>query len=90
MIKLKFVNLIRNYIEDNEFKITILKNKVSIINYLLIKEIESDLIIIKYEDGLVYIKGEKLVITKLMNDEVLITGVINNIELRWYLWRIIL
>ena len=82
MIKLKFVNLIRNYIEDNEFKITILKNKVSIINYLLIKEIESDLIIIKYEDGLVYIKGEKLVITKLMNDEVLITGVINNIELR--------
>ena len=90
MIKLKFINLIRNYIEDNEFKITILKNKVSIINYLLIKEIESDLIIIKYEDGLVYIKGEKLVITKLMNDEVLITGVINNIELRWYLWRIIL
>ena len=79
---MKFVNLIRNYIEDNEFKITILKNKVSIINYLLIKEIESDLIIIKYEDGLVYIKGEKLVITKLMNDEVLITGVINNIELR--------
>lgn len=82
MIKLKLINKLRNYIEDNEFRITVLPNKVDIINYEKIYEIENDYITIKYEEGLITIRGKNLVISKLMNDEVLITGIISNIELR--------
>lgn len=82
MIKLKLINKLRNYIEDNEFRITILPNKVDIINYEKIYEIENDYIIVKYEKGLITVRGKNLVISKLMNDEVLITGIISNIELR--------
>lgn len=79
---MKLINKLRNYIEDNEFRITILPNKVDIINYEKIYEIENDYIIVKYEKGLITVRGKNLVISKLMNDEVLITGIISNIELR--------
>lgn len=73
---------VRNYLLDEEFNMRVLKNKVNIVNYDSIGYFDNDLIIINYSDGEIKIKGENLVVSKLLNDEILISGIIKIIEMR--------
>ena len=66
----------------NESKIIIYKNKIDIINYLDIIHFDDSQIIIKTKKELLNIIGTNLVISKLITDEVLITGTIKSIEFR--------
>jgi len=79
---MKIVNNIRSFLLEDDFEIRIYKNKVNIVNYDSIGHFDSNKIIIYYNAGTILIKGENLVVSKLLNDEVLITGTIQNIELR--------
>ena len=76
------INSIRSYILDEEFKITILKERVNIVNYTSISNIDDNKVTIKYDNGNVIIKGNDLAVSRLMNDEILISGKINSIEFR--------
>ena len=79
---MKLINSFRNYILDEEFKINILKNKVNVVNYTDIVNFTSKEVTIKYDGGLLLIIGSNLSISKLLIDEVLVTGSIEKIELR--------
>ena len=72
----------RSYIQESDTKINKIKNKINIINYKDIISFDSNIVIIKLDKKNIIIKGEDLVVSKLMNDEVLITGVFKNIEFR--------
>lgn len=76
------VNGIRSYILEEEFKLTYVFNKINILNYDSIGHFDNNKVIINYSEGQVIIKGSNLVVSKLMNDEVLIEGKISNIEYR--------
>lgn len=73
---------LRNYILENDFKIIYLTNKLNIVNYSDISHFDNNKIIINYKDGSVLISGKNLVVSKLVSDELLIEGSINNIEFR--------
>ena len=75
---------IRSYISEDEFKITILKDKVNIVNYTSIGHFDENKVIIKYSEGQITVKGFNLVVSRLMDDEILISGNFNAIEFRWY------
>lgn len=79
---MNIINGIRSYVLDNELKITILNNKINIVNYKDIGHFDSNKIVVKVENGEVVVKGNDLVVSKLMSDEILITGDYNNIEFR--------
>lgn len=79
---MKLINNIRSFLLEDEFEIRIYKNKVNVINYDSIGHFDSNKIMIYYDAGLIIIKGNNLVVSKLLNDEVLITGIIQDIELR--------
>lgn len=79
---MNIINGIRSYILDNDLKITIINNKINIINYKDIGHFDSNKIVVKVENGEVIIKGNSLVVSKLMNNEILITGNFSNIEFR--------
>jgi len=79
---MKLINAFRNYILDEEFKINILKNKVNVVNYTDIVNFTSKEVTIKYDGGLLLIAGNNLSISRLLIDEVLVTGSIEKIELR--------
>lgn len=79
---MSIVHKFRNYILEDELKITILENCVNIVNYQEIGHFDSNKIIVRHEKGSIIVNGEKLVVSKLMEEEVLITGKIKNIELR--------
>ena len=79
---MKLINGLRDYVYDNEFEIKVMKNKVNIVNYKEIGHFDSDKIIVNYLEGILIIKGNNLVVSKLMNDEILICGEIKALELR--------
>jgi len=79
---MSLVRRTRNYLLDEMFNMRVLKNKIDICNYESIGYLDNDLIIINYEDGEIKIKGENLVVSKLLDDEILISGDIKNIEMR--------
>ena len=55
---------------------------VNVINYEEIREFTDTLIVIKDKNNLYKITGKNLVVSKMQDNEILITGVINNIEFR--------
>ncbi len=70
-----------NYIKDDKFKIVYVNNSVDVINYDNIMEVKSDVITIEKEKKLILIKGEELKLDKLLDNEILIRGLIKKIEL---------
>lgn len=74
---------LRNYISDVEFRVNLYKDKVHIVNYTKIVTIEKSRISIRHSSGMVIIKGKDLALKKLLDDEILIKGIINSVELEW-------
>ena len=75
------INKIINYIKDDKLKIYYSNNSVNIINYDKILEIKDTVINIINNNKLITISGHDLKLNKLLDNEILITGIINKIEL---------
>jgi len=73
---------IKSYILEKDTKIIILNNKINVVNYIDIGHFDSNKIVIKLKDKNIIINGNELVISKLLDDEILITGDLYNIEFR--------
>ena len=73
---------LKNHIFDSNFKVTILKNKISILNYLEIDHFDDVKIIIRYKEGVIVVNGKELIISKLLDDEILINGKIKTVEFK--------
>ena len=73
---------IRSYIMENDTKITIINNKINIINYIDIGHFDNNKIVVKLKNKNIIIKGENLVVSKLLDSEILITGEFYNMEFR--------
>ena len=74
-------NKLDRYITDKEYKMIIKKDQINIINYIEIKDFSSTKIIIKTPDNIITVTGSNLVVSKMQDNEVLITGSIKLIEL---------
>lgn len=74
------LNHIKEYINDNEFRLVVFEDRLYIINYLKILSLEDERISILTNKGRVVIKGNNLCLNKLLEDEVLISGIVSNIE----------
>lgn len=70
-----------NYIRNDEFKMLILAKKINIVNYTNILSMTEERISIVTSIGRIIIKGSNLSVKKLLNKEVLIEGIILNIEI---------
>ena len=69
------------YLTDREYKIIYKNNYLNIINYIEILDFNEYEISIKYDRGITRIIGSNLVISKMLDDELLIVGNIEKIEL---------
>lgn len=79
---MNIIDGIRSYIMENDTKITIINNKINIINYIDIGHFDNNKIVVKLKNKNIIIKGENLVVSKLLDSEILITGEFYNIEFR--------
>ena len=69
-----------NYIVDREFRLTLFKDMVNVINYSKIISLEENYISIIANEKKILIKGNNLVLKKILDNELLIKGIINSIE----------
>ncbi|MBS5719210.1 MAG: hypothetical protein KHW57_00870 [Clostridium sp.] len=72
---------IREYINETELKITLLKNRVNVLNYDRIRDITDKEIILTKGNDKIKIIGNNLKLNKLLDQEVLIIGNILRVEL---------
>ncbi len=79
MKKIKLISKLDNYINDKKFSIIYKNNNLDIINYTKIVDFSSTLISISNQNNLYIIEGENLVISKMFEEEILITGKITKI-----------
>lgn len=76
------IESLREYVFEPNFSLTVLNEKLDIVNYKSIEHFDNNKVIIKCESVLITISGNNLVVSRLLKDEVLITGKIKNIEFR--------
>lgn len=79
MKKNKLIRLLEDYTFEKEFSMIYKNNNLNVINYTRILDFSSTLISFEYKDKSYYIEGNNLVITKMLSNEMLITGSINKI-----------
>lgn len=68
------------YLVDREYKITITEKQIHIMNYQEIEDFSSSRIVVRYSNGITIFLGSDLVVSKMQDDELLITGRIKTIE----------
>ncbi len=78
---MKLRDRLDTYLYDREYKIIIKENYVNIVNYDEIVDFTLNRIAVKYQDKTIVIEGTNLTITKMVMDEVLVTGKIANIRI---------
>lgn len=71
---------LNSYINDKEFKVNIYKDKINVINYKKIISLEDNSIVILSTSRKIIINGNNLKLVKILENELLIKGNINNIE----------
>jgi len=79
---MNLISKVRSYLIDDEFMINIYNNQIHLINYESIMHFDSTKVLIKCPSNTVSITGNNLVVTKLLDTEILISGVIKGLELK--------
>lgn len=79
---MKILDRINNYISELDYKIIITNNYINIVNYKEILDFNSTRISIRHDKGITDIFGTNLVVNKMVEDEILITGEFNSINLK--------
>lgn len=79
---MKIIDDLRSLVFEDKFKIIYEDHKLDIVNYQNIPVFNSKEIQVKYIEGIIAVFGSNLVISRLLKDEILITGNIKSIEYR--------
>ena len=75
----KVFDKLDRYLVDKDYKVTISSKGIHIINYLEIVDFSCSKVIVKYRDGITTFLGRDLVVSKMLDDEVFITGKLDSI-----------
>ncbi len=77
------INRIRQYIKDDEFRLTVFSDRLHVVNYVEMLSLSSDRISFLTDKFRIVIKGKNLTVNKLLDKEVLILGVILSVEVNY-------
>lgn len=78
---MKIINKIDRYLENKNYEIIIKEHQVNIINYEEIIDFSINKISIQCNNKKIYIEGKNLIISKMIDNELLIIGDIINISI---------
>ena len=78
---MKIINKLDRYLEDKNYEIIIKENKINIINFKEIIDFSVSKITLRCDNKIINIEGKNLIISKMLDVELLITGSIYNIRI---------
>ncbi len=71
---------IKNFLYDQEYFVSLYKNYIHIYNFEKIQKFNNEEMIFQFVDFVLIVKGEKLLIKKMLKNEVLIKGTIKSLN----------
>lgn len=78
---MRLISKLDRYLEDRNYEIIIKDNSINIINFKEIIDFSTTKISLRCENKIINVEGKNLIISKMLDEEVLITGVIFNIRI---------
>ena len=78
---MKLMNRLDNYLYDREYKIILKENYLNIVNYGEIIDFSLDKISVRKNNKNIIVTGKNLTINKMLDEELLITGIIQTISI---------
>lgn len=78
---MRLINKLEKFLEDENYKIIIKERQVNILNFKEILDFSSNQISLRCKSQIINIEGKNMVITKMLDEEILITGIILNIRI---------
>ena len=78
---MRLISKLDRYLEDKSYKIIIKENSINIINFKEIIDFSINKISLRCEQKIIKIEGKNLIISKMLDDEVQITGIISNVRI---------
>lgn len=80
---MKIINNFKEYINEDKCKIVIFDNKIYVSHYIDIKSFDTNKFVLEIPEKIIELNGMNISIQKLTKSEILISGKIDKIELRW-------
>lgn len=71
---------VKDYILDQEFRITLFENRLLAVNFIKILSLEESKVSFLTNYGRVIVKGREFTLNRLLENEVLIGGIIEQVE----------
>lgn len=78
---MKLISKFDRFLENQNYEIIIKENKINIINFKEIIDFSVNRISLRCDSKIINIEGKNLIISKMLDDEVLITGIISNVRI---------
>ena len=75
------MNKLDRYLEDKNYQIIIKENQIYIINYEELIDFSTNKIWLRCNNKIINIEGKNLIISKMLDEEILITGIIYNVRI---------
>lgn len=77
---MRLFSYMNQYLTDKGFRVSIDDRGINIINYTMIEDFSSNRVVVQYESGVITLIGTDLVISKMLDEELLIVGKLKSIE----------
>ncbi len=77
---MKKIEKLKNFIMDNEFRMTFFENRIHVINYQELISLSDEKIRIKTTNLTITFTGTQLVLSKLLDQEIMIEGTLTKVE----------
>ena len=74
---------VKDYILDQEFRITLFENRLLAVNFIKILSLEESRLSFLTNYGRVIVKGREFTLNRLLENEVLIGGIIEQVEVSY-------
>ena len=78
---MKLISKLDRYLEDKNYEIILKDSSVNIINFSEIIDFSMNKISVRCDNKIINVEGKNLIISKMLDEEVLITGVIFNVRI---------
>lgn len=78
---MRLISKLDRYLEDKSYEIIIKENSINIINFKEIIDFSVNKISLRCDNKIINVEGKNLTISKMLDEEVLITGIIFNVRI---------
>lgn len=80
---MNLINNIKNFLYDKDYFISLFDNSLHLYGYDKIIKFDSEVLVFKIKNFFLSVEGDNLLVNKMLENEILISGVIKNLSVTY-------